>query len=91
MATEAWIDSAARTPSPATGNHIDGRHLLHLPPSNPLTDALEADLARWMVRRLANRHACDGLCDTPEHTADAAAIAVVWELLGLTYPEAARG
>lgn len=49
-----------------------------------MEDAERADAA-YMVRRLANRHDCDGTCENPEHTRDLAAMTEALATLGLTH------
>lgn len=84
MATTDWIESAAHPPTAPVGNDFPGGHLL------PTSTASYAEIeeterrrAEWMVRSLANRHGCDGMCDAPEHTRDAADLLPVLAALGL--------
>jgi hypothetical protein len=74
VATERWIESAAATPKPPLVANDLAHGLLAMPPGDPLVEALNRDLARLQVRRTANRHGCDGLCERPEHAADVAAM-----------------
>lgn len=78
MATTRQVESAdtRRTPKPrATFSEAsDHEHVLANPRGTARLDALERSLAALHVRRLANRHGCDGKCDEPEHALDVAAM-----------------
>ncbi|GGV34018.1 hypothetical protein GCM10010182_67320 [Actinomadura cremea] len=69
MATEAWIESAARTTSRPTGNHF-GDHLLAMAAHDHAANQLERQRAARCVRRLAPDDAAGvleilGLDDVP--------------------------
>jgi len=83
MAHDHEIGAADRPWKPPTSPDLLDDGLLYMPRQNELLAALERDLARWHVRRLANRHGCPGRCEDPAHATDVAAGLEVLEELGL--------
>lgn len=84
----SWVDSALQTlkrPVAAKDLSVDARFGADGAPENPFLRALQRDLARLNVRRIANRHDCEGTCKRPEHAADVEFAAEVLDILGLTY------
>jgi hypothetical protein len=59
VATEAWIDSASRTPRRPVGGGIgqDSVHVLHLPVGERAAALKERERARCTVRRVADEDA----------------------------------
>ena len=88
MATSVQVGRATAVErKPVGAEYMAADHLLSMPAQDRMRAALERDLARWMGRRLANRHGCPGRCARPEHAVDVAAGVEVLQALGLTIYE----
>lgn len=85
MALPSQIDVAARgdAPPPSVGTDLNDEAVLAMPSQDKAVEAVERADAAQMVRRIANRHGCEGLCDRPEHARDVAGLGPMLAMLGL--------
>lgn len=84
MALVGQIEAADRVAKPGPAiNDLNDDAVLLMPVLTPAQKRAEHGGAEQMVRRLANRHGCEGLCDRPEHADDAALMAAMLAMLGL--------